>query len=179
MKINLLKCLFKNKENSNEPSLPIDFTEEYPQVTLSEEFKKRTYNLFFLVEKKQFENLSSLLIDHYPIINVQLSKHYQDLTDNNGNILKINFIDDFNGVVVHLISNNHDVIENIQNLKTSPPLPSVSFPDLNPEEYGSLQGNIDFWFTWLWKPYWTSLTSEQQSLLSLSDEWKEFIDIIN
>lgn len=103
-----------------------------------------------------------MLIDKCDIFNISLYRNVQDFSDSNGNIFKINLIDDFNGVVVHLISNDHGLIENIQNLYLAPPLPSVSFPKIDPEEFGSLQGNIDFWFSWLWLPYWKSLTKEQQ-----------------
>ncbi|SJN59079.1 hypothetical protein VR7878_03213 [Vibrio ruber DSM 16370] len=177
MKINLFKNLFGNNKQDEKPSLELDFSKEYPRVTLSEELKKQAYNLFFLVDKNNFNELSTLLLHQYSTFNVNLMRHPQDLSDNNGGIFKINLLDDFNGIVVHIISNDHDLIDKIQSLNLAPPLPSVSFPSLNPEEYGSLQGDVDFWFTWLWTPYWVSLTSEQQSQLPLNEEWREFIEV--
>jgi hypothetical protein len=85
-------------------------------------------------------------------------------------------LDDFNGNVIHLITNDPALIREIQALNCYPPIPSISFPTLNPEEYGSLQGDLDFWFTWLWLPYWKSLTDKKRSQLNLSEEWQEFIE---
>ncbi len=46
---------------------------------------------------------------------------------------------------------------------------------IDPEGLGSLQGDIDYWWTYLWLPFWLSLSQERWSALDLDTEWCEFI----
>jgi hypothetical protein len=55
-------------------------------------------------------------------------------------------------------------------------MPSTSFPDIAPDSYGSLQGDLDFWLYHLWLPFWNSLTSAQQEQLPIDKAWREFIE---
>lgn len=83
---------------------------------------------------------------------------------------------DFEGTIVHMLTNSTVLIKDIQKAKLPPPRPEVSFPDINPEEFGSLQGNIDFWWHTFWRVFWHSLTEEDQHKLNLSEGWLEFIE---
>jgi hypothetical protein len=177
MKINFLKKLFNKKQKIKPEPLPLDFDKDYPKVTLSEEFNHQAYNLFFLSDDKPFCLLTSLLVQRQPSLNVDSRKMVQDFSNETGSIFKVNFLDDFNGTIIHLITNDSVLIREIQKLDCYPPMPTTSFPKLNPAEYGSLQGDLDFWFTWLWLPYWKSLTEKHRRELSLSEEWREFIEM--
>lgn len=81
----------------------------------------------------------------------------------------------FAGTVVSLVSDDLYVLEILQQTRLEPPLPEESFPWIDPEGLGSLQGDIEYWWTYLWLPFWTSLTQEEQSNLELEPEWREFI----
>lgn len=81
----------------------------------------------------------------------------------------------FSGVVISLTSNDLDVIAALQQERFEPPLPSESFPSIDPEGLGSLQGDMEYWWGHLWFPFWQSLSPERQSALDLDPEWREFI----
>lgn len=84
---------------------------------------------------------------------------------------------DFQGTIVHLLTNSDALIRAIQKAKLRPPRPEVSFPDINPEEFfGSLQGSIEFWWYTFWRIFWHSLTKEEQEKLNLSEGWLEFVE---
>lgn len=81
----------------------------------------------------------------------------------------------FAGTVVSFASDDLDVLEALQQTKLEPPLPADSFPWIDPEGLGSLQGDMEYWWTYLWLPFWLSLSQERQSELDLEQEWREFI----
>lgn len=88
---------------------------------------------------------------------------------------------EFNGHAVVLICNNADFILQIQKAQLQPPLPSESFPGMDPQSIGSLQGSMEFWWNSYWLTFWIQLSDEErQRVLSLphtSAEWQEFIEL--
>lgn len=62
----------------------------------------------------------------------------------------------------------------LDNFKSAPPNPWESFAELDPDTLGSLQGNIDFWCSYFWRPYWLSLSDAER--LQYPENWREFSD---
>lgn len=85
---------------------------------------------------------------------------------------------EFGGYVIELMTNSVTLLQALDALHLSPPAPWIAFPYLDASAIGSLQGSLDYWWTWLWMPYWDSATSgERQALLAqASDEWREFFE---
>lgn len=83
---------------------------------------------------------------------------------------------DFGGTLIRMVTNQNALIEAILASRLSPPRPKVSFPDLELDSIGSLQGKLEYWWYELWKPYWCSLMPVEQEQQKLSAEWCEFID---
>ncbi|MGY3856129.1 hypothetical protein [Aeromonas intestinalis] len=83
----------------------------------------------------------------------------------------------FAGTIVSFASDDLDVLEAIQQTRLEPPLPADSFPWIDPESLGSLQGDMEYWWTYFWLPFWLSLSQEKQSALELEPEWREFIEM--
>ncbi|WP_368172958.1 hypothetical protein [Aeromonas sp. R2-1] len=83
----------------------------------------------------------------------------------------------FAGTVVSFASDDLDVIDALQQIRLEPPLPADSFPLIDPESLGSLQGDMEYWWTSLWLPFWEALSQEERLALSLEPEWREFIAI--
>lgn len=81
----------------------------------------------------------------------------------------------FAGTIVSFASDDLDVLEVLQQTRLEPPLPAASFPWMDPEGLGSLQGDIEYWWMYLWLPFWLSLSQERQSALDIEPEWREFI----
>ena len=176
MKIKWLSSLFF-KKISQEPQGTLKvFADTYPQVTLSKEMNERAYNLFFLIDTSTTEKLIQLVQGYTEIkITLNNTKKPQDFSSEQV-VLKLNVFSDFNGHVVHLITDQTDLISSIISSNFHPPKPELSFPEISPLEYGSLQGNLDFWFNWLWLPYWQYLSKEEQKELAISADWVEFIE---
>ncbi|MDO6707288.1 hypothetical protein [Photobacterium sp. 1_MG-2023] len=143
-------------------------------MTLSESFNKQAYNLLFLMDWAQFPHFQAILRTHYPQISVCITGEVQKGPKHT--IFRMCLRDDFGGCFVHLISDDHAFIDTVLATGFTPPKPMTSFPDINPEAFGSLQGDLDYWFSWLWMPYWTSLTSDEKASLNLPPDWQEFIE---
>ncbi|HIF9380586.1 TPA: hypothetical protein ACX6RR_000378 [Photobacterium damselae] len=152
------------------------YNNTYPKVTLSKEMNEQAYNLLFLINTESTAPLIQLIQRHAGIrITLNDTKEPQDFSSEQV-ILKLNVFSDFNGHIVHLITDQTDLVSGIINSNFHPPKPEHSFPDISPLEYGSLQGNLDFWFNWLWLPYWQHLSKEEQKKLAITADWVEFIE---
>nr|WP_317401527.1 hypothetical protein [Plesiomonas shigelloides] len=84
----------------------------------------------------------------------------------------------FAGIIVTVVTNDAQCIEHIQSeSRWLAPMPMEAFPQLNPDEFGSLQGELGYWWEYFWQPFWNSRTEEQQRLLSetLPTPWSDFI----
>ncbi|CZF87013.1 hypothetical protein [Grimontia marina] len=169
MKTNFLSKLGlvkKQEKLKDEDPLVLNFiTPSYPLVKLSQEHKGQAYYLFFLISKSELPRLLTTL----------------DIRDSSQchKKLLINFslYEDFSGYVVSLTCNEKSIIESILNLKLSPPLPHHSFPDIDPNNYGSLQGNLDLWFSHFWSTYWLSLSEAEKDKVQLTNDWEEFTEL--
>lgn len=84
----------------------------------------------------------------------------------------------FAGIIVTVVTNDAQCVEHIQSKnRWLVPMPMETFPQLNPDEFGSLQGELAYWWEYFWQPFWNSRTEEQQRLLSetLPTPWLDFI----
>ena len=89
--------------------------------------------------------------------------------------MTLNVIDDFEGSIIDLITNDATAINDIIDLPLSPPSPEQTFPDDDVYDYGSLQGHIEYWCYALWKPYWDSLSQAQRQAFPMREEWFDFM----
>lgn len=83
---------------------------------------------------------------------------------------------EFGGSVIELVTNSVVLLRAVDAMRLRPPAPWLAFPDIEPAAYGSLQGSLDYWWTWLWMPYWNDATPDEreQLLAQASDDWREF-----
>ncbi|ARC95052.1 hypothetical protein B6A42_26945 (plasmid) [Vibrio coralliilyticus] len=178
MKTNWLSRLLRKKTQTESPgSLSLEkYEDTYPKVSLSEEMNGCAYNLFFLIGPESVDAITRS-IQAYSDDEFTLNGTQEPQDQSNKDlILKVNIFPDFGGYIVHIITNEDQLISGILQSNYAPPLPKISFPDLNPMEYGALQGNVDFWFQWLWLPYWLHISASERESLGLSVDWIEFIE---
>ncbi|WP_157634066.1 hypothetical protein [Vibrio neptunius] len=177
MKTNWLSKLFRKRLSESQESLSLkQYEATYPHVSLCQEMRGCAYNLFFLIGSESVDaivrSIQTYSDDEF-VFNG--TKEPQDLS-HKGSILKVNLFPDFGGYIVHIVTNEEPLINCILQSNYAPPLPKVSFPDLNPMEYGALQGSLDFWFQWLWLPYWLHIPASERKRLGLTVDWMEFIE---
>lgn len=86
---------------------------------------------------------------------------------------------EFGGHVIELATDSTAVLQALDAMRLHPPAPWLAFPDLDAGGTGSLQGSLDYWWNWLWMPYWTDATQDEREhwLALASDDWREFIEL--
>jgi hypothetical protein len=134
------------------------------------------YLAHFLVSEDSMERLTLALSQIGYLILPELDTQVIARSgDNSGKKVMLFLHPSFAGTIVSFASDDLDVLEALQQTRLEPPLPADSFPWIDPEGLGSLQGDIEYWWTYLWLPFWLSLSQEKQSALDLEPEWREFI----
>ncbi len=77
-------------------------------------------------------------------------------TRNDRFVLHFSSRPEFGGAVIIIITNSVPLLEKIDQLVLAPPPPWIVFPELDPSTLGSLQGSIEYWWDWLFLPFWHS-----------------------
>lgn len=171
MKIDFLKKLFDRtkKDNANKIMFifpkddfkEISILKKYPSVTLLIEDNVYAYRMLFCVDNESAEIILQLINDHFKS-NITI-EGANDIVISSGNqAISFNMYNDFEGKVVRLITNSDAFFSKIWELKIMPPPPWISFPEIDPDGLGSMQGNLSFWWDWMWLPFWDSLDSAQK-----------------
>lgn len=134
------------------------------------------YLVRFLVSEGCMERLTLALSQIGDLVSPGLNTQVIERSDDPLDRKMVLFLHpSFAGTVVSFASDDLDVLEALQQTKLEPPLPADSFPWIDPEALGSLQGDMEYWWTYLWLPFWLSLSQERQFALGLEPEWREFI----
>lgn len=84
----------------------------------------------------------------------------------------------FGGTMVTLVTNDLPCVDRIQaEHNWLVPLPTVAFPDVEPDSLGELQGDLAYWWDYYWRPFWLSRSQQQRCELNekLSTLWRDFI----
>jgi len=86
---------------------------------------------------------------------------------------------EFNGAVVVVVTNSIVLIEKIDNLHLEPPPPWFAFPNVDPSTLGDLQGSMEYWWDWLFAPFWNALNGTGRahylSRFPPDDGWADFL----
>lgn len=86
---------------------------------------------------------------------------------------------EFGGAIIVIVTNCTELIEKIDALHIEPPPPWIAFPDADPSALGSLQGSMEYWWDWLFSPFWNALNAdEQESYLKrypTNQDWADFL----
>lgn len=134
------------------------------------------YQLHCLLTYQGKEALDTLLRDAGFMALPAVTDHFSGLIEHSTNETRI-FLSqyaDFAGICIDLVTNNNALLAALVNFKSAPPNPWESFADVDPDTLGSLQGNIDFWCNYFWRPYWLSLSDTER--LQYPENWREFSD---
>lgn len=158
------------------PNLSLPDRQAYPPVLPMAKANIFGYQMHCLLTYEGKEALDRLLREAGFKILPALTEHFSGLIEHSTNetSLILNQYIDFSGVCINLVTNDNALIMALVNFKSTPPNPWESFPDIDPDTLGSLQGNIDFWCNYFWRPYWLSLSDTER--LQYPENWREFSD---
>lgn len=173
-------------------SKPIDdMAREYPESALdpAQDFARYpekvflggknifAYRLEFTVSEADAERVVSAMGSQF-----DLPSHatFQECTAKNGShSIHLSSRPEFGGAVIVMVTNSVALLKEIDALDLTPPPPWVVFSDADPSTLGSLQGSMEYWWEWLFMPYWNSRdeAARQRYLAEhpTSAPWLEFL----
>lgn len=168
-----LQALFGGEATA---SLTLPHRQAYPLVTPITQTELSAYQLHCLLNDQDKQRLDTLLcqagFEHVgsdmPFNGLLHHTHLQTT-------VFLQQYADFAGICVLLITNDINLLQQLIAFKAAPPPPWESFPNVDPDTLGSLQGNIEFWCDAFWRPYWFSLNDiERQQYPTNWCEFSEF-----
>ncbi|MGX5835173.1 hypothetical protein ACWIJ6_13700 [Aeromonas piscicola] len=169
-----MREVFKGSGFANLPPCMFD---QYP-VPIPPNMTIEAYVVRFLVSEKSLTQLFQICQHAGYVVNPKLStqvmmKNAQHLPAQK---MMLFLYPAFGGVIVSFACNDLDVLAAVQRSALEPPLPAESFPWFEPENVGSLQGDVEYWWDYLWLPFWVSLSLQERTYLALNPEWREFME---
>ncbi|HBZ7769375.1 hypothetical protein [Klebsiella variicola] len=164
MKINLFN-LFRKKNR---------LQDDFPHAQFMALPEEGGYPLFFSLDKSNVYAHSACfmikpedilvieyLIELFFYREVKISEVKEKVSDHNKVLVCYKF-KEFEQDIVRLITNDNEFINCLCEKGLEPPEPECAFPDKDFGAYGSLQGDMEFWWNVYWKPFWESLREEER-----------------
>ncbi|CAK9886223.1 MAG: hypothetical protein XXXJIFNMEKO3_02651 [Candidatus Erwinia impunctatus] len=78
---------------------------------------------------------------------------------------------EFNQDVIKIITNDGGFITSFCGKCLEPPSPQNVFPDRGFGTYGSLQGDMEYWWDVYWHPFWSRLTEYEKEKYILQNDF--------
>lgn len=169
-----MKAVFRGSGFSE---VPHQYYDEYP-TPMPPDTGIDAYLVRFLASESSLERLIKKLAQIGYLVLPELDTQVIARSgDHSGKKVMLFLHPSFAGTIVSFASDDLDVLDVLQQTRLEPPLPADSFPWIDPEGLGSLQGDVEYWWMHLWLPFWVSLNQEEQLALDLEPEWREFMAI--
>ena len=139
----------------------------YPEKFEQIEQKIYAYSIDLMISENDFKRLKEILFKYFKLDFEALNNSdFDNLEKNDFKKIKsfvsegiaIAKTNEFNGIVIYLLTNNIDLLNDIDLAEFAPPPPWVVFPNEDARGLGSMQGSMEYWFFNHWNPFWNSLT---------------------
>lgn len=185
MKINLLSLFTKKKIQSDFPigqfnALP---KEEggYPLFLPMEKSDVHAHSAQFMIKPEDLSVIEHI-IELFFHGTLRINEEKGRVAYHNKTLVCYKF-KEFGQSIVKIITNDNEFVKYLCDKGLEPPGPESVFPDKDFGNYGSLQGDIAFWWDVYWEPFWKSLNeSERKEYLgrsNFSDDTVEFLELHN
>lgn len=129
----------------------------YPEKFDMSEAKIYAYLVKILVTEDSYKNFIAILKRHFST-NFDNIKNKPIVQEG----IAFAIIHEFKGLTINLITNNIQLLNDIDSAKLDTRPPWIVFPELDPRYLGSLQGDMDYWFCYIWDPFWNNLSLEER-----------------
>lgn len=195
--MNTFKSLFRRERSLPDVEL-FSCNSENPQITNGSEtylpYPKKiflgakgifAYHIVMAILELEFNKLLMTINRSFSLI---MTDPCQEAiaSNNDGQSIRISGKRDFNGFIFEITTNSRSLIEGIDSTFSSPPPPWIVFPKMEAiESVMSKQGTLDYWWTWIWLPFWSHANSDVKSnylkVNHASEEWTEYLnsDVLN
>lgn len=164
------------------PAAALDETHEfqvYPPKILLKDQGVFAYRLEFATFKADASRVLGALASQFECPDQALFQ--EGRVQNGGKSVHFSIRQEFGGAVIVLVTNSIELIKKIDALDIEPPPPWVAFPDIDPSILGSLQGAMEYWWDWLFSPFWSGLSANERmdylTRHSADEDWADFLSM--
>ncbi|MES4613101.1 hypothetical protein V2154_11005 [Ewingella sp. CoE-038-23] len=186
MKIKTFRSLFNRSKNKKSKDLRILFPKEnhktiiaipkHPLVTPLIKDNIYAYLTFFLTDDHTTQRILNIINKHYSS-NYSLNTSENVIVSCESDTIAFNIYKKFEGRVVRIITNSEDILKVIWSISPTPITPWVSFPEMDPESLGQMQGDFEFYWEWMWLPFWESIDfTERKEFLKSEQAPSNWVD---
>lgn len=165
MKINLFSLFRKKNEFQDEfpfvqfSALPKGW-DVYPSFVSLEKNNIYAHSARFMINPEDL-SVIECLIRLFFNEKVEINERKKKIVDHNKVLICYKF-KEFGQDIVRLITNDNEFVRCLCEKGLEPPGPETVFPDKNLGDYGSLQGEMAFWWDVYWEPFWNSLREDEK-----------------
>ncbi len=151
----------------------------YPRKTFLGQQGLFAYHTILMIAGSEFEGFRELVGAVFDQVTIKQDQE-SICTSGDGGALKLAVRQEFNGLIIELITNSKTFLEKLDASFKAPPPPWFAFPDMQPiEAIMNKQGSLEYWWDWIWNPFWERASAETRadylSAHKASDEWAEYL----
>ncbi|WP_417660876.1 hypothetical protein [Pseudomonas sp.] len=149
----------------------------YPKKVYLGEQNLCAYYIVIFTTLEQLLLLRTIISEKF---NIDLPYDRTTVTTKNSETLSLSYQQVFSEILVELTTNSTRIISVIDELFEIPAPPWHAFSNLQPiEAVMSKQGELEYWWNWVWLPYWDNCTPAERnnylSTVGATQEWQEYL----
>jgi len=125
----------------------------YPRKTFLGQQGLFPYHTILMIADSEFEGFRELVGAVFDQVTIKQDQE-SICTSGDGGALKLAVRQEFNGLIIELITNSKTFLEKLDASFKAPPPPWFAFPDMEPiEVIMNKQGSLEYWWDWIWNPF--------------------------
>jgi hypothetical protein len=144
---------------------PIEGLANYPPKEFCGQEEIYAYRVCLMVEDSS--RLVACMSDSFPTVSADVFQQGSHRASN-GESLDFAIYPEFKGAALRMLTNSAQLLRAMDALQLQPPPPWKVFPHLAPDFKGAMQGEVDYWWSFYWWPFWsTASLSEREQYMQL------------
>lgn len=149
----------------------------YPRKTFLGQQGLFAYHAILMITDDEFEKFCALVWGTFGQATIKQTQA-ETYLNGDGAALQLAVRQEFNGLIIEVITNSKVLLEGLDASFKAPPPPWFAFPKMEPiEAVMSKQGSLEYWWRWIWTPFWEHASAEDQANYlrdhKASNEWAE------
>ncbi len=169
--------LFAQKHDARVTICGNEFFASYPRKVFLGAKGLFAHHTTVMISGSEFGQLREVVEAHFDLNTISPDQEAV-LMNADGTALKLGIRQEFNGLVIEMITNSKALLESLDASFKAPSPPWVAFPNMEPiEAVMSKQGSLEYWWEWIWSPFWhyapADIRVNYLTHHKASEEWAE------
>ncbi|MHA6491918.1 hypothetical protein ACX0MV_01570 [Pseudomonas borbori] len=169
--------LFSNRLGHKDSVKGVENFSSYPRKIFLGQQGLFAYHATLMITDSEFEDFCELVRKMFAQATIKqgIEANY---SSGDGSTLQLSVRQEFNGLIIELITNSRTLLEELDTFFNAPPPPWFAFPMMEPIEAAmAKQGSLQYWWEFIWSPFWDYAPIEIRAAYlrdhKASHEWAE------